>query len=196
MAGYEIRWYGKSVEREIHTELIRRMDQCAQETTQHVKHKLSAGRRGHVGTHADSYAAGAPPHVDNGQLRQSIFWERRGDLVRIIGTPSKYALTQELGKTIRPKNGKYLAIPLSPQARTFRRRGGRALDFMPNGKRLRKIVRSAATIFLVETIGGRNRRSIIHYVITTEVTIKPHPFLRPSLDEMRPRYQQIFGGPA
>lgn len=184
--------YYKEFETETDREIQRKLDQAAQELADYVKLKLSEGRRGSIGTSVESHGEGAPPHVDTGQLRNSIFWESAGEKVRIIGTPMHYALTQEFGATITPKRGKYLTIPWSPQAKKFARSGGRANEFTAGGKKLRLFDRSKDTMFLIQDVRGKNARMIIHYILTTHAVIMPHPFLRPSLEEMWGRIQVIF----
>jgi len=185
-----IKWNGDQFERELRKTIKQKLDLAAEAVANHVKQKLSQGRRGSKGT--GGYGPGTPPHVDTGRLRQSIFWAETAPDTRIIGTPVKYGLYLELGADIRPKKGRYLAIPWSAAAKRHSRAGGSARDFKVGGKKLRKVGRSKNTFLLVEDVGGKRARSDIHYIITTHAKILPRPFLRPSLDEMRPRIQEIF----
>lgn len=191
-----IEWHGDQLEREIKALVERKLKLAAQETADHVKEKISEGRRGSVGT--GGYGAGTPPHVDTGRLRQSVFWTLTAPNVAIVGTPLLYGLYQEIGANIRPKKGKYLAIPWSSEAKRHSQQGGGAKTFQPpSGKKLKVIGRSKSTLLLVEETPGRGKartgaRTIIHYILTTHVTLPARPYLRPSLDEMRPRIQEIF----
>ncbi|MGH8120597.1 MAG: hypothetical protein ACRESK_08295 [Gammaproteobacteria bacterium] len=174
-----------------------KLDQAAQETADHIKEKLSGGMRGSMGT--GRQGEGEPPRVETGRLRNSIFWDRMPNkkMGRIIGVqrdeqrPGR-SLVLEFGAVIRAKKGTYLAIPWSSQAKAHSVGGGSARTFQPRGKRLYKVGRSAKTFFLVEKVRGKHARGIIHYIITTSVDIKPHPFLRPAFDEMRGRIQDIL----
>lgn len=188
----KIVWHGAQFEKQLAGLVQSKLKLAAEETRNHVKEKLSEGRRGSVGTHASTYGPGTPPHVDTGRLRNSIFWDLTSPTSAIVGTPLLYGLFMELGADVRPKKGKYLAIPWSAQAKRHSQSGGSARDFSANGKKLRKIGRSKNTFFLVEDVGGKSARSVIHYIITDHAHIPAHPFLRPSLDEMRPRIQEIF----
>lgn len=86
-----------------------------------------------------------------------------------IGTDLDYAAIQEFGGTITPKKGKFLAIPLTSEARAIvsPRNFPEELTarFGGNGG------------VLVDSAG------IAQYALVRSVTIPPHPYLRPALDE-------------
>lgn len=188
-----IRWHGDKVVQEITKEIEKRLDQAAQEVANHMREKVSAGRRGSVGTSGPQ--GDDPPHVDTGALRQSIFWTRNGKFVRQIGIPKEtiYGLFLEIGGQISPKRGKFLAIPWSQEARNHSRGGGTAATFNVRGKPLRRVGRGTQTFLLVEDFKGKKARTVIHYIITSKTIVKtPRPWMRPSLDEMRGRVQEIF----
>ena len=60
---------------------------------------------------------------DTGLLQRSITYEVRGDTV-VVGSSRVYAAVHQFGATIRPKRGKFLALPLPGVAR-----GARPRDF-------------------------------------------------------------------
>lgn len=67
------------------------------------------------------YGSGDPIQTRSGALRRSFGWETRGSglaqELRIFSAGLPYARVQEFGGTIRPKNKRYLTIPL-PDALT------------------------------------------------------------------------------
>lgn len=166
---------------------------AAKETAHHVREKLSRGRRGSVGDFRSVMGAGEPPHVDTGRLRQSIFWDYVDDSTVLIGTPLLYGLYMELGAFVRPKHGKRLAIPWSTEAKRWSAMGNGARSFALTYN-LVSIQSKHGAILLVDTGGPRARKFVIHWILVDHATIPPHPYLRPSLDEMMPRIQAIFNG--
>jgi len=193
-------WYGKAFEEDVKRALKDAMDESAQVINDHIKQKLSGGRRGDIGTGAQG--PGMPPAVDMGRLRNMVFWDAPDRFSRRIGVmrdekaPGK-AIALEIGAHIKAKKGSYLAIPWSAAAKNHSRSGGSAKTFDAGGKRLFRVGRNknATTIFLVERVRGKNARHIIHYILTQHVDIPPHPYLRPSLDECRAKVQKIFDRP-
>ena len=172
--------------------MMRRLQQATQELADHVKQKLSNGRRGAVGTHG--VGPGYPPHVDTGALRQSIYGKVIHDtstrqMIGRVGTTKIYGLYLEKGAYIRPKSGKLLAIPWSPEAVSHSRNGGSPRNF---GKKLIPIKAKSGAVLLIQYVGGKSKRGVIHYILTAHATIPAHPFLRPSLAEMTPRIWEIF----
>lgn len=170
----------------------RRLRKATQELADHVKQKLSNGRRGAIGTHG--VGAGYPPHVDTGALRQSIFGTVLFDtankrMIGRVGTTKVYGLYLELGAYIRPRSGKLLAIPWSPEAVAHGRRGGSAKDFPV---KMIPIRTKTGAVLLIQYVAGKAKRGVIHYILTSHANIPAHPFLRPSLAEMTPRIREIF----
>lgn len=186
----DIVWHEERIKQLALNAAHQKLEKAAQELTDHIKVKLSAGRRGSVGTHASQYEPHAPPHVDTGALRQSIFW-RFVDNNRVrVGTSKTYGLYLELGAYIRPKSAKMLAIPWSPEARRHSRNGGSARTFPI---KLTPITsKKGGAVLLIQFVKGSKARGVIHYILTAHARIPPHPFLRPSLNEMRGRIQEIF----
>lgn len=86
-----------------------------------------------------------------------------------VGTDLEYAAIHEFGGVIKPKSGKYLAIPVSADA---------------------KVVMSPWSFedelhFISRPFGGllMDREGVVHFILRTSVTIPAHPYLRPALDE-------------
>ena len=138
--------------------------------------------------HGNAWPGGTGPKTlstRSGALVRSILdgvWvegDHLGDIQGGISTVS-YGATQEFGATIRPKNGKYLAIPL-PAALDARgvplKLGPRQWDntFVATSKNGNLIIfqRRGATIIPL-------------YVLKTEVTIPPRLGLRDSVEIMLP----------
>jgi len=86
-----------------------------------------------------------------------------------IGTDLEYAAIHEFGGVIKPKNAKFLAIPVSSAAK---------IAVSPNNypDKLR---------FVPRPFGGMmvDREGEVHFILRTSVTIPAHPYLRPALDE-------------
>lgn len=141
--------------------------------------------------------ATADPRVRSGNLRRSItgFLEVTAATVTIgvktgEGATETYASALEYGATIRPKRGKFLAIP-GPAAMTgsgvSRYPGPRAvpdLRFVPT--------RGGAGGLLVRDQAGRGKagrgaRSEFFYFLVRRVTLKPRRFVGRAIDELRPR---------
>ena len=91
----------------------------------------------------------------------------------------RYAAIHEYGGTIRPINGKYLAIPL-PIARTA---AGVSRYKSPRdmGNKLRFAMSQSGQPMLVEAKGPNAGRP--WYVLRRSVTMPARPYLRPALNE-------------
>jgi len=87
-----------------------------------------------------------------------------------IGTDLEYAAIHEFGGVIKPKNAKFLAIPVSSAAKIL---------ISP-----RKF-KDGELSFLPRSFGGLlvDRDGEVQFVLRTSVTIPAHPYLRPALDE-------------
>lgn len=165
---------------------------AAQETRMRIQEKISRGRRGSIGSFYTSHGAGEPPHVESGQLRDSIYWEFIDDNTALIGTNLVYGRVLEMGMTINAK-GKRMAIPWSKEAKEWSIHKWSVRSFSAIYK-LTTIYSKHGAILLVDTGGPRAKKFVIHWILVDHVTIPPHPYLRPSLDEMMPRIQAIFNG--
>jgi HK97 gp10 family phage protein len=86
-----------------------------------------------------------------------------------IGTDLEYAAIHEFGGVIKPKNARFLAIPVSSAAKIAVSPGNfpDKLNFVPR------------------SFGGMlvDRAGEAHFILKTSVTIPSHPYLRPALDE-------------
>lgn len=96
-----------------------------------------------------------------------------------IGTDLDYAAIQEFGGTITPKKGKFLAIPLTEEARA----NVSPRDFPEK---------------LSPRFGGNggvlvDGAGIAQYALVRSVTIPAHPYLRPALDENEDEVLQATG---
>lgn len=80
----------------------------------------------------------------------------------VVGTNLEYGPIHEFGGTIRPKKGKYLAIPIG------------SLKGSPVGKGLHLRKARGSTLLLVDSAGDAQ------YVLKESVTIPAKPYLRPA----------------
>lgn len=143
-------------------------------------------------------SAGGYPGADQGQLRRGVIEDFPDDFTARMGIRKgiPYAMLHELGGIIHPKNKRRLAVPVSPQAIRHMRSGASAWDFTPGrGRQLVKIIRAGRPPLLVEKVGGRNSRSIIHFVLTENVRIPARPYIRPTFMDLIPRFEQILLAP-
>lgn len=93
----------------------------------------------------------------------------------------KYARIHEMGGTITPKRGRFLAIPLPPvlNARGIAKSKPRdqALTFVP--------IHGGAAGLLVKPSGrGKRRAFVAHWFLAPRVTIPARPYLKPSMHEV------------
>lgn len=112
---------------------------------------------------AEGTLKGSPILQRYGTLRQSIGTEvlEIGKTQMVYGTRQIKAAMLQFGGTIRPKNSKYLAIPV-------RGTKGRPRDFentfVPRGRRV-----------IMQAVKGQEPK--ILFILKTEVVQKPRPFL-------------------
>lgn len=106
---------------------------------------------------------GSRPLLDTGVLRASITYRAEPDAV-VVGSNSPYAGLHQSGGTVRPRSGKYLAIPLTREAKRAgspRRMSG--LQFRPSkGGRAGVLV----------GVGG-----VAQYALVKSVTVPARPFV-------------------
>jgi phage gpG-like protein len=107
--------------------------------------------------------------IDTRNLTNAVTAEPEGSSTVTIGPRNVvYAAIHEFGGTIKPKAGKYLAIPVTAAARQAgspRSMGGLHFQLVAGGAAL------------VDEGGD------IQYVLKTSVTIPARPYVRPALDE-------------
>lgn len=130
------------------------------------------------------------PRVRTGRLRSSIASsvEAAGESLYLVlraggvGTDKdvKYARLQELGGTVRPIKGKYLAIPVGPAktaagvSRYASPRDVPGLVFVQSLK---------GQPLLVQLTGkGGKAKVTVWYVLRRSVTVRARPYLKPAID--------------
>ena len=157
--------------------------------------KLSKGRRGQ----GDVLSAGDTPYAWSGGLRNSVTqrWKEGDPNIQQVGTPNFIGLVQEVGAPgpgVQQPVGKHglMTIPRSDEAIRHLKGGGTARSFP---KKLRMVPSRGRTgiFFLVEEKRGGKKnpaRTVIHFVLARSVTIPPHPWLAPSLNEYGPQMLQ------
>jgi HK97 gp10 family phage protein len=91
------------------------------------------------------------------------------------GTNVEYAAIHEYGGTIRPKSGKYLAIPIG------------TLTGSPTKHDLRLIKSGSGNLLLLDESGTAQ------YVLKTSVDMPARPYLRPALDDNRAEINEAIG---
>lgn len=119
------------------------------------------------------------PLWDFGLLMASVTARGKGNVTRITdraleyGTNLDYAAIHQFGGVVRATRGKFLAIPLSKEAR----RVGNARDF----PRRLFVLRAKNQAMLAERRKTKGKRAqdrlILHYVLKPSVTIPARPFL-------------------
>lgn len=142
--------------------------------------------------------ATSSPRARTGHLRRSIAGvaETGTSSVAITLTAGKgstetYASAQEYGALIRPKRGRFLAMPVGPAltgAGVARYPGPRAvpgLHFVPT--------RGGAGGLLVKDVGGRNARADIYFVLLRQVRISPKRYIGRAIDTIRPVAAERIG---
>jgi len=99
-------------------------------------------------------------------LHDEISMQGKDVAVDEIGTDLEYGAIHEFGGTIRPKNAKYLAIPVGSYKDSPRKHPGLKLRKTRNGN-----------LVLVSPSGQ------VQYVLKSSVEIPARPYLRPAIDE-------------
>ncbi len=109
--------------------------------------------------------------IDTGNLRASVTAEPESNTVVTIGPRNVlYALIHEYGGTIEPVTAKYLAVPLTKEAKKIgspRNMGD--LTIIPG--------RRQKTFVMLDAAG------VAQYVLVKSVRIPARPYMRPALDE-------------
>ena len=126
------------------------------------------------GTHSQP---GQPPSIQNGNLYRGIKKTTAKDGVCIVHTSNiRYAAMLEFGGTVRAKAGRALPVPVGAAGRRIMRdTQGRGLK--TSGVPMTMIRRKGKPPLLVRTVGKRNTRSEILFVLKKSVTIKPRPYM-------------------
>jgi len=138
---------------------------------------------------------GAPPNVRRGFLRRSIQVRPRGEMNAEVWSDSAYAIIHERGGIIRPKNRKYLTIPLNDAARRFSEVKQGSLrnypfDFrkLPNG-RMYLIGRFSQNAGFYTNANGKRVRvtpkSEPAFRLAKSVKIPKRPYIMPTLERIK-----------
>ena len=133
------------------------------------------------------------PLLDKGLLRASVtasggkgHYETITRREMTFGTNLEYARVQQEGGTIRPRNAKNLAIPLTKEAVKAGSPRNWAEGFVKKGKNMAQrnmltlIARPGKNPLLVEILSGKGKKGarwIAHYVLVKSVTIPARAFL-------------------
>lgn len=162
---------------------------------QNVKDRLSL-KSSNIGQGGVASPPGDPPALNTGGLWRSI------QMVEVttsplnptfrVGTNHPYAKVQEFGSRylpggrIKPKKGKYLAVPLGVEGR----RAAREANGDIRKLNLKLIVTKAHKLFLV-----REQKKLTRYLfqLVKFVILPPRPYLRPSFEATKPAIQKKIG---
>jgi hypothetical protein len=107
-------------------------------------------------------------------------------IVGLVGSPHPASRIQELGGTIRPKNARALAIPMSKVAKRHRPR-----DFADAFV----LKASGGRAFLVRSRGLRGRGGLeFLYVLARKATLKPSHYLTNAQRKGEPQVVALVGG--
>ena len=112
---------------------------------------------------------------------RSTLTERDGELVARVASALPYAAIQDQGGTIRPRRGRWLAIPVEgpggPRVGQGPRQFGRPLRYVP----------TARGASLVETRGtGKRAKTITRYVLRRSVTLTGVGYLDAAVRQVDP----------
>jgi len=91
----QIKWHGAQATEHLKAILRPRLKRAGSETRNHVVRKITEGK---TRVHGPS-EPGTPPHINEGNLRKSIFWamDPSGKLLVRVGTTVDYGLYLEEG---------------------------------------------------------------------------------------------------
>jgi phage gpG-like protein len=153
------------------------LKQCKVGLAKETKKNFDAG----VGPNGEVWAPlrfrEGKPLRDKGLLMGSVFGQGAGHIEELTatsliwGSNLQYAAVHQFGGTITPKNGKALAIPMTPEAK----RSGGPRNF---GKPLALVwPKNSDHGWLVEQSGKRKVRTNLHFLLVAKVTIPARPFI-------------------
>lgn len=109
-------------------------------------------------------------------LHQEIVESSATRAVSDIGTNEDYAAIHEFGGVVRPKNAKYLAIPVGSYTGSPRKYSD-----------LRVLMTSNGNLVLVDA------SKKIQYVLKSSVEIPARPYMRPAFDEKQTQVKSEMG---
>lgn len=194
-------WHGDAFIAKLDRHIDRQLAKAANDLQAAVRRNISQPSRGRLSLKNRSIP-GQFPHSNEGRLKQSIFKAKEDNNNWIVGVPAgagvKYGLYLEEGHTFTPRKRKYMAIPWSPEAERHTKNGGTLTNFP---KKLVKIQRHGRRSILMVEIAdkrGRQRRKqpwIIHFILTLTATLKPRPFLKPTMAQEAEHIKQVLTAP-
>lgn len=131
-------------------------------------------------------APGSPPNRQQGALSRSISSVVEGRTAR-VGSNLAYARIQEKGGTIRPRNGRFLWVPINARA------GETPTAVRNDKKNFAFIPRRAGGWFVVrKSKSGRKTKRGLLYVLIHGTNLAARPYLAPALGRVAPRMSTIF----
>lgn len=130
-------------------------------------------------------APGSPPNRQKGALSRSIAYMVDGRTAR-VGSNLIYSRIHEKGGTIRPKNGRFLWIPINAKRseKPSTMFGRKDISFLPR--------RSGGYFVVKRGKKGRKLKGGLLYVLVHGVHLEPRPYLKPALHRMAPKMGPIF----
>lgn len=184
----DLKWNGDELVKKVEAEMSRRLKVCTVLLQRAVKTNISKSQR------SSGYSKpGHMPHADTGRLRNSIFQAVDG-LTGVVGVPKNmgvvYGRFLEEGHTYYPRSKSYMAVPISPEAKRYRRTGASVRNFPI---KLTPIYRKGKPTLLVEK--RSKRKWVIHYILLTKATVAPRPFLAQTMEQNLAQISSILGAP-
>lgn len=169
-----------------------KLEQSITRGLQHTGQALMKDATDSLGKRArgKSSQPGTPPNSQSGQLQQSFGVAVNGRTARVAAT-APYARIQERGGVIRPKNAKYLWMPINA------RRMDTPRNVMADKSKIAFIPRRRGGFFVVKkSASGRKTKSGLLYVLLNQVWLPARPYMGPSLRRMSPKLAGIFADAA
>lgn len=191
-------WQGEKFYKRWDDELGRRTKTATRELHSAVQTNLRIKKSRDAGEVGGSRADGGFPGVNTQTLVRNVVMDNPSKHVGRVGIRRGFpaGMIHELGGVISPKSKRSLVIPISREAKRWMLSGASAADFKPaRGRELGKIMRPGRPTLLVEKVGGRNTRNIIHFILVESVRIPARPFLVPTAKQMEPRIVEILAAP-
>lgn len=129
-------------------------------------------------------APGEPPAVQTGAGRRSVVSETHGAGARTVarvGSSLAYMKYLEYGATSRPKTAQNIAIPINYKAKRAVAGGGRTVRSVVEAEGLFVVARQGKPALLCKKVGGKNARIEPWFVLVKMATIRPRPWLTPTM---------------
>lgn len=162
---------------------------CASIVAESARASMTKG--GRIGSrHYSPSAPGSPPAVQSGHLRRSITARNTSAYTAVAGTRVPYGRHLEYGAVIRPRKGRYLAVPVSTEARRAAA-GGRSARTVPG----LKVITPRGKDPLLVRPRGKDAFDVM-YALRRESRIAARPWLAPAMYRVRGSLQSVFVGAA